>query len=417
MADPTSVLVNGRVDTSKVVTADSAAGIGGRPRMQDTGPAVPADPTQDPDWALFERAHAESAIPESRGLSEVERFIQSQVPAGVVPLDVRIGGHPAPRPAGPAGTEKPGDIRVPAQPAAQPATQQQNTQPAADAAPAQGTPVEQRTRAIAALKRDGWKDTAISKLSDTDVLEIGLARASSQAEVDSKFEDFRTRLGEKGKAQAPAAQPASNEKVATPASGGPGQTATPTLDAAVKSAAAEMAKTFSDQWGEEVGEPVGAAFEQSLKSLASPLMQENAQLRTGLEALAGMVEGMVEDSVFREWSSDYPQVNEEATRGELEKAYQALIQTGRYDMSVRGIREAWEHARRIALPGVSPVRVQAQRAAEAREYERSASQQPVVGARAPAAVASSEDGELWASFNKAHEMSDSAWRAMHGGAQ
>lgn len=410
MADPTSVLVNGRVDTSKVVTADSAAGIGGRPRMQDNGPAAPADPTQDPDWAQFERVHAESVIPESRGLSEVERFIQSQVPA-----ELRIKGHPAPRAAGPVGAEKPGDIRAPAQ-AATPSPQQ-NTQPAADAAPAQGTTVEQRTRAIAALKRDGWKDTAISKLSDADVLEIGLARASSQDEVDSKFEDFRTRLGEKSKAQAPAAQPASNEKVATPASGGPGQTATPTLDAAVKSAAAEMAKTFSDQWGEEVGEPVGAAFEQSLKSLASPLMHENSQLRNGLEALAGMVEGMVEDSVFREWSSDYPQVNEPATRGELEKAYTALIQTGRYDMSVRGIREAWEHARRIAMPGVLPARTQAHRAAEAREYEQSASQQPVVGARAPAAVASSEDGELYAAFNKAHEMSDSAWRALHGGAQ
>ncbi len=414
MADPTSVLVNGRVDTSKVVTAESAAGIGGRPRMQDTGPAVPADPTQDPDWAHFERAHSESAVPESRGISEVERFIRSQAPPDAQPLNVRIGGHPAPRPAGPVSKEAPGDIRAPAQPAAPAAPQ---AAPTEAAAPAQGTPVEQRTRAIAALKRDGWKDTAISKLPDTDLLEIGLARASSQDEVDSKFEDFRTRLGEKGKAQAPAAQPASNEKVATPASGGPGQTATPTLDAAVKSAAAEMAKTFSDQWGEEVGEPVGAAFEQSLKSLASPLMHENSQLRNGLEALAGMVEGMVEDSVFREWSNDFPQVNEAATRGELEKAYSALIQTGRYDMSVRGIREAWEHARRIAMPGVLPARTQAHRAAEAREYEQSASQQPVVGARAPAAVASSEDGELWASFNKAHEMSDSAWRAMHGGAQ
>ena len=377
--------------------------------MRDAGPAVPADPTQDPDWALFERAHAESAIPESRGLSEVERFIQSQTPTEARITGPRIGGHPAAQPAGPAAPRQPGDIVAPTQ-AAPGAPQQQTNQ-----SPPSGT--EQRTRAVSALKRDGWKDTAISKLSDEDLLEVGLARASSQDEVDSKFDDFRARLGEKGKAKAPDAQTPTSEKVATPASGSPGQTATPTLDAVAKSAAAEIAKTFTDNWGEEVGGPVGAAFEQSLKTFASPLMHENSQLRNGLEALAGMVEGMVEDSVRSAWSTDYPQTADPATWGEVEKAYQSLIQTGRYEMSVRGIREAYEHARRIALPGVPPARVQAQRAAEAREYEQSGSQQSVVGARAPATAGSSEDGELWGAFNRAHELSESSMRAMTGGAQ
>lgn len=400
-----SVLVNGRVDTSKAVSADAASGRGARPQMRDAGPATPTDPTQDPDWARFEEVHRDTVIPPSHGLSEVERYLESQAPPEARQAMPRIGGHPAPQGAGPANATLPGDIK----PAAQPAATQTNQPTPQDA--------DQRTRAIAALKRDGWKDTTISKLPDTDLLEIGLARATSQDEVDAKFTDFRTRLSE-GAKPAKATTPQNGEEGATPASGSPGQTAPPTLDRAAKDAAGAVAKTFTDQWGEDVGGPVGVAIESSLKTFAAPLVAENQRLLGGLEAVAGLVEGLVKENVRQGWSQDYPQTSDPKVSAAIDKAYQTLIATGNYQMSVDGMREALEHARRIALPGVPPARVQAQRASETAQYERDANQQPVVGARAPAANGSrSEDAEMWGKFEDAHRLSDSAMRALTGGVQ
>jgi hypothetical protein len=409
-----SVVVDGRVSTAGLKVDPAAAAGKSPPKTQVVlDDPVSADPTKDPEWAAFQAAHADSLIPASQGLSDVERYIQEQSGGGkegwlASEGAPKITGHPKATSGGPAG-----QIAQPL-PAGQP---QPST--GAQVVPAattnQQTPeeLEKRTNALAALKRDGWKDSMIQKLSDADLLEIGLQRHETQQAIDVKLGERRQALRETAK-DASKKEPV--ESGATPASGSPGPTAPPTFDAAIKEAATDVSKIFAEHFGEEIGKPAGTAMESALKKFAGPLLQQNQQLLQGLEVLGGFLEEVMARDVRRDWKDDFPAVADQPTWDQIRKTYERLTSTGSYE-GPDGMREAYEHARRIVLPGAQPAGVTAKRAAEEKKYADGHAALPVIGARAPATGEKSEDRELWDAFQQAHKLSASMNAAMGAGVQ
>lgn len=348
-----------------------------------------ADPTKDPAWAAFERAHADSVTPTSRGEQDDAALVASLSPEMAMLLGQKVST------AGPKESS----------PAASKTEDAKNTRSPED--------IEKRTKALAALKRDGWKETMIQKLTDEELLEVGLQRHESQATIDSKLGERRQELREVKQA---APETKTLESGATPASGGPGQTASPTFDVAVKDAAADISRQFAEQFGEEVGKPVAVAMESGLRKLAAPILEQTQGLYRALQVVGDVIEDWVARDVRRDWKDEYPDTAAPETWAKIEKAYVDLATTGKYQ-GIEGMREAYEHARRIVMPGVQPRSVAQRSAAEAQENAQKAAGGLTIGARNAALDVKTDEAREFEAFLKAENLSESLRASMGVGAQ
>ena len=367
----------------------AAAGRGKAPSVDVTADPHYADPTQDPLWAQFEHAEKESLHAQSSPAQARDAAMVAKLPPELAAL------------LGPAGMQKLGGpapaVPAPAAAPAAPAAPGQQTTPASEA-------TEKRIKALAALKRDGWKDSMIQKLADEELLEVGLQRHESQATIDAKLNERRQNVRETQTQQAPTATP---ESGATPASGGPGQTAPPTFDGVVKEIAGEFGRHFTEQFGEEVGKPVSAAMEAGLRKLASHFDGQQQRTLKGLELLAEFAENTVASDVRRSWATEFPQTADKAVWDKIEETYDRLVAAGAYQ-GWDGMREAYEHARRIVLHGVAPTSA-AQRSAQQIQLEtQRVNGGPTVGARGAATAVRSEEQAEFEQFLRAHQLSDAA---------
>jgi len=400
-----SVVVGGRVDTSKAFPAGTtkaenavAAGQGKRTATaeQMLGPMLSPqqDATKDADWATFERAEREATVgtPSRGALSD--DALMGTLPPEIAAL-LRAGKPTASGGvAGPAGGQQVQTAPTAAQQPAPGAPAQPNAPPTAPS-------TQERVNALAAMKRDGWSDKTIQKLSDEELMEVGTQRHTAQAAVDSKLNERRAELRE----GAPATT-TDGKTDATPASGGPGQTATLP---SVKEAAKSFGDFLSSKLGEEFGEPGAKVFESALQASVAPLVQ-------GLEVAFEFIEGAVARDVRREWKTEFPDAVKAENWDAIKKTQQQLFATGRYQ-GMEGIEAAWEHARRIHMPGAQPASVASRNAADEALLQQKSASGLTIGTRAPATGALGKDAEEFASFIRAEEMSRAATASLGYGPQ
>lgn len=406
-----SAVRDGTVDTSGAFRT-SAARAGGLSRKEETDPdKVDAmfetgDPSDylggapnpdDPAWKAFQHAESESLMS-----PRAETIEQEAARAGLPPeiaAMLQHGGDPTKAAAAAAATTtKP----------AEGSTAAQNTQPAAK--------TEEKATAFAALKRDGWPDAAIEKLDPAVLLEVGTARAKAQEAIDSKLNERRQQKAAKGSAgegESSEAQDDASEDGATRAAVGPGQAAPPVADLA-RRAAADFTAELSEAFGEEIGKPLGEKLERGFVEVANAASSGNEALREGLSTLAGFLQELVVRDVRRNWETEYPDALAGETWTDIQKAHSTLVATGKYQ-GLEGYVQAYDHARNLVKPGLTPASAAKRRAAEdARIAEEAASQPIGSGASARQGVAT-EDAAAWDAFVRSERMSNMANQALLGG--
>lgn len=216
--------------------------------------------------------------------------------------------------------------------------------------------VERRKEALLALKRDGYSKEALRRMDDETILEVGLARAEAQRKLDAKLNERRNQG--RGQREIEPSDEFETEAEETDQDEGsdpgqavaPGQTGSPTVDvgAAADRVSRRLGKVFSDAFGEEIGGPVSKALKEALVEFAKPLQAENAQLKQGLQVVAGDVEKRIVREARAELMEDFPELGDKEVMRDVLQLYFRFGKSKAFS-GPEGAREAFEYAVRAKL--------------------------------------------------------------------
>ena len=179
--------------------------------------------------------------------------------------------------------------------------------------------------AMAALMRDGYPRKAVEAMAADDpkaLVALGIKRMGVQVNMDRLYSQSRQQP--KQGAEAKQGQPAAPVE--------------PTGDD-------EAIKALSEQYGNELAQPLKSLFATRDQRFAQELQQRDQMVNFALSKLEQMEVQSVRQSLAAGEKPQYPQLNDDAAYQRVYKRYQVLAKTGEYT----DVAEAFKDACAIVL--------------------------------------------------------------------
>lgn len=200
-------------------------------------------------------------------------------------------------------TPEEGGTEAEAEAEAAPAEAEQSGDDTTDPDQEQPTPAngEDLERSLAALRRDGLPQDVISKMTNEDIISLGLKRMKVQGDVDDAYRQLQELKAAKETApesdtaeeQTPAVAPVANLN--------------------------EAVQPFADIFGEDAAE--------ALKGVQNAALQPLIDM---VKTTQNMVEGVLMDSSRTALADQYPQLSTDASFQKVRTRMESLIKTGDY---------------------------------------------------------------------------------------
>jgi hypothetical protein len=195
-------------------------------------------------------------------------------------------------------------------------------------------------RAIKALRRDGWTEKELDKLSDKAVLRIGEKRARSQSDVDSRFAE-RSRDIQNGRRNGRERAREPEDDSAEPVTGDARYNAT--LDDAIEELEGYLVEGFAD---DALGQKTSAALRKVLGKATS--ISREARARENL------VNELIEERVRTRLGERFPKLkSDDDLWARIANLGHSLLEAGlkrrAYAPGLRGIEQAFSDAARARL--------------------------------------------------------------------
>jgi hypothetical protein len=168
-------------------------------------------------------------------------------------------------------------------------------------------------KALSALRRDGLGKEVIDKMSDEEILALGLKRAKVQADTDDAYR--RLKELEAGKESA-----TEEEQTESEPSEPTDQPELLNLDSAVE--------PFSDLFGEDAGQALMGIQKATVKSIEDSVI---APMRQAMEQMGATLGNLMAEDTRRRMAADYPEIQQDQVFASVRDRAQKLAANGGYE--------------------------------------------------------------------------------------